>query len=142
MMGDRRLINPSLYNPATSERRSTAVLSVCPPHAKLREAPSGRELSPKATEGERGTMRLTLPQSDAVSFHRYRGPPPSRREAIRGSVAVLPRGIPVSVTIKSEAERPAQLAEKLKKAEPQGEAPVSFAVSGKNSGFVLGQPRL
>ena len=47
----------------------------------MRKAPSGRELSPQATEGERVIMRSIYIPSHAGSFHRYRGPPPARREA-------------------------------------------------------------
>ena len=45
------------------------------------KAPSGRELVPQATEGERVTIKSVQTESYACSFHRYRGPPSSRRKA-------------------------------------------------------------
>ena len=45
------------------------------------KAPSGRELSAKLTEGECDTRKTDLSPIPAGSFHRWRGPPPSWREA-------------------------------------------------------------
>ena len=46
------------------------------------KAPSGRELPTESGEGERVAIESVQIQSRAGSFHRYRGPPSSRRKAI------------------------------------------------------------
>ena len=53
----------------------------CYKEKHLSKAPSGRELSAKLTEGECVPKQFIHPHRHAGSFHRYRGPPPSRREA-------------------------------------------------------------
>ena len=45
-------------------------------------APSGRELAAQLTEGECVMLKSANPDCYAGSHHHYRGPPPSRREAL------------------------------------------------------------
>ena len=51
----------------------------------MSKAPSGRELPTESGEGECVILKLVFVVSCAGSFHRYRGPPPSRREAFGSS---------------------------------------------------------
>ena len=46
------------------------------------KAPSERELPTESGEGECVTIKSTQAESHAGSFHRYRGPPSSRRKAM------------------------------------------------------------
>ena len=56
------------------------------------KAPSGRELAPKATEGERVTIELVQIQSCAGSFRpRYAANPQSSFHSLRGTPAACHR---------------------------------------------------
>ena len=77
----------------------------------MRKAPSGRELSPQATEGERVTIKFALAESHAGFFHHFVVPlPPGGRllcavllRIVGSGFCPMVRGLPRAILAPDES---------------------------------------